>query len=362
MNSWVICQEDVEQLCAVEVVTMGEALIDFVSTEQGVSVEDAPAFVKAAGGAPANVAVGVRRLGGSAAFIGKVGNDPFGSFLVKSLALDGVVTSGIRYDASARTALAFIALGSDGERTFVFFRNPSADMSIRPEEVNLELVRSCRVFEHGSISLIQEPSRSATEYAIRIARSAGALICYDPNIRLNLWPSRAVAREVALSYMQYTDILKISEEEAAFLTATDKSDESIRAVRRHVRPECVVVITRGAQGCLLDAGHSTLDLPGLVVNSVDTTGAGDAFVSGLLVGLMRIADEMEMLNLRDSMVRLGKTEWAEILTFANAVGALSTTKKGAIPALPTLDEVRRFMKERGIQQFTFLGPDGPIPH
>jgi fructokinase len=177
-----------------DVIACGELLIDFVSTDSGITVAQAPAFQKAAGGAPANVAVGIARMGYRAGFAGQVGDDPFGHFLVDTLAEAGVDTSGISFTSEARTALAFVSLRADGERSFVFFRHPSADMLWRPEDVNEAYVANTRIFHYGSISLIGEPSRSATLLAVECARRAGALISYDPNLRLALWPSANRAR------------------------------------------------------------------------------------------------------------------------------------------------------------------------
>ena len=177
------------------VITLGELLIDFVSTRAGVSLEEAPAFEKAAGGAPANVAVGTARLGVTSAFLGKVGEDAFGRFLARTLKENGVDISGLCFSREARTMLAFVSLQASGERDFEFYRSPSADILYTPEEVHTALLQQARVFHFGSISLISEPSRSATLYAVETARQAGALISYDPNLRLNLWADEHAARE-----------------------------------------------------------------------------------------------------------------------------------------------------------------------
>jgi fructokinase len=169
------------------VITLGEMLIDFVPTVSGVSLIEAPAFQKAAGGAPANVAVGLARLGVPSGFMGKVGEDAF--------AENGVDTTALCFSKAARTALAFVSLKADGERDFMFYRHPSADMLYTPEEVDEDYLEQARIFHYGSISLIGEPSRSATLRAIEVARQSGALISYDPNLRLNLWPDAQSAKE-----------------------------------------------------------------------------------------------------------------------------------------------------------------------
>lgn len=307
------------------VASFGEMLIDFVALESGVTVGEASGFVKAPGGAPANVAVAVARLGRLAAFIGQVGDDPFGHFLTGVLAKNGVDVSGLRFSTEARTALAFVSLANGGERSFVFYRHPSADMLMRPEDVALDVIDRYRVFHFGSITMISEPSRSATLRAVEHALAAGKLISYDPNLRLALWPDAAAARAGMLTGLDYAHVVKVSEEEVAFLAP----DDGVRALwRDHTR---LIVVTAGANGARLYTRSAEYYAPGYRVTPVDTTGAGDGFVAGLLVGLLDHPDDyVDHLD--------------ELLHFANAVGALTTTKKGAIPALPTEAEVRALMQ------------------
>ena len=204
----------------VDVVTFGELLIDFVSTVSGVSLIEAPGFKKAAGGAPANVAVGLARLGVSSGFMGKVGDDDFGHFLAQTLAENGVDVSALLFSDEARTALAFVSVKEDGERDFMFYRHPSADMLMRREEIDHHYIGSAKVFHYGSISLISEPSRSATLAAVEGAREHGLLISYDPNLRLSLWPSPVEARRGIELGWDFADVIKISEEELDFLAGT----------------------------------------------------------------------------------------------------------------------------------------------
>uniref|UniRef100_A0A7N0SZS9 Carbohydrate kinase PfkB domain-containing protein n=1 Tax=Kalanchoe fedtschenkoi TaxID=63787 RepID=A0A7N0SZS9_KALFE len=190
------------------VICFGEMLIDFVPTVAGISLADAPGFKKAPGGALANVAVGIARLGGSAAFIGKVGEDEFGSMLANMLAENNVDNSGLRYDSKARTGLAFITLREDGEREFMFYRHPSADMLLTEAELDADLIKKGTIFHYGSISLIEEPCRSAHLAALKLAKSAGCLLSYDPNLRLLLWPSADAARKGIMSIWNEADIIK----------------------------------------------------------------------------------------------------------------------------------------------------------
>jgi fructokinase len=321
-----------------DVITLGELLIDFVPTVSGVTLIEAPAFKKAPGGAPANVAAGLAKLGISSGFMGKVGDDAFGHFLAQTLQEVGVDTSALCFSAEARTALAFVSLRADGEREFMFYRHPSADMLYAPEEVDTAYIRNARVLHYGSISLISGPSRSATLLAIEAARTAGLLISYDPNLRLNLWPSAEAAREGILLAWPLAQIIKVNEEELVFLTDQDPTGfqnlSGLEAAARQLwHPKLrLLVITRGPAGCCYITPGFSGKVPGFAVEAVDTTGAGDGFVAGLLKGLLAHpqADQDE-------------AQLREICRCANAVGAITTTERGAIPALPTAEQVDRFL-------------------
>lgn len=313
----------------VDVWTLGELLIDFVPDRSGVTLGEAERFAKAAGGAPANVAVGLRRLGVASGFVGKVGDDPFGRWLADVLKRDGVDTSQLRFDDAARTALAFVSLTADGERDFLFYRHPSADQLHRADEVDLKAVASGRVLHHGSISLIQDPSRSATLAAVDAARAAGATISYDPNLRLPLWPDAEAARTGILGAWPLAHLIKVSDEEVRFLTGSDDP----QAVRSLWHDDLrLLVVTRGADGVDWFTRDASGRVPGFEVRVQDTTGAGDAFVAGLLAAWTRtpgLDADPEALE--------------EALRRANAYAALTTTRSGAIPALPTAAELDRFL-------------------
>ncbi|KAI4384789.1 hypothetical protein MLD38_002892 [Melastoma candidum] len=307
------------------VVCFGEMLIDFVPPKSGYSLAQAPSFEKAPGGAPANVAVGISRLGGSSAFIGKVGADEFGYMLANILRENKVDNSGMRFDENARTALAFVTNKADGEREFLFFRQPSADMLLRESELDIDLIKKAGIFHYGSISLIDEPCRSAHIAAMRIAKSEGSLLSYDPNLRLQLWPSPEAARDGIMSIWDQADIIKISEEEIIFLTGADDPNDEAMVLDKLYHPNLkLLIITEGREGCRYYTKGSKGRVPGIEVNAVDTTGAGDSFVGGLLYALS--ADP----SLYEDDDRLTK-----VLRFANACGAVTVTKRGAIPALPT---------------------------
>jgi len=313
------------------VVCLGELLIDFVAQETGKLVGDVSGFQKAAGGAPANVTVAVRRLGHPSAFLGQVGDDPFGHYLADVLHTDGVNVDGLRFSAVARTALAFVSLADNGERSFVFYRHPSADMLYQPQDIDTQVLASAKIFHFGSITLITEPSRSATLQAATIARQNGALISYDPNLRLALWDSPESAKAGMFLGMEYADILKISEEELVFLVGKD----AVKPLFDAYPNLKLILITRGANGATAHTHAGCIaDHKGYTVQAVDTTGAGDSFMAGVLVGILEHGTEYE-------------SHFEEILAFANAVGAITTTGRGAIPSLPTRDQVRAFMAKIG---------------
>lgn len=324
------------------VLCLGEALVDFVADEAGVGLAECPGFRKAAGGAPGNVAVGLARLGVPSTFLGKVGEDPFGHFLEQSYRQAGVDTRFVRFDRDARTGLAFVALKADGDREFVFFRNPSADMLHRAEEVPDNAFAGCRVYHFGSISLIQEPSRGATLDCLRRARERGAIISYDPNLRPALWPNLETARRTILAALPQVDVVKVSQEEAEFLYGPATADEhAIRILRSGPR---LVAITCGERGSFLATVGAAVECEGFPVEAVDTTGAGDAFMAGLINQLLQ----------RGGLRTMEMEELREIGRYANAVGALTCTRKGAIPALPSADQVEGLLDSPLLDQESCL--------
>ncbi|KAF3945062.1 hypothetical protein ACB098_04G027200 [Castanea mollissima] len=322
----------VEKTGAGLIVSFGEMLIDFVPTVSGVSLAEAPGFLKAPGGAPANVAIAVSRLGGKSAFVGKLGDDEFGHMLAGILRENGVVDEGINFDKGARTALAFVTLRADGEREFMFYRNPSADMLLTPDELNLDLIRSAKVFHYGSISLIVEPCRTAHLKAMEVAKDAGLLLSYDPNLRLPLWPSPEEAREQIKSIWDKADLIKVSDVELEFLTGSNKIDDESAMTLWHPNLK-LLLVTLGELGCRYYTKNFHGEVEAFRVNTVDTTGAGDSFVGALLC---KIVDDQSILE--------DEPRLRAVLKFANACGAITTTKKGAIPALPTESDALSLIK------------------
>ncbi|KAG0501769.1 hypothetical protein HPP92_001841 [Vanilla planifolia] len=251
--------------------------------------------------------------------------------LVDILKQNKVEDEGVLFDTHARTALAFVTLRRDGEREFMFYRNPSADMLLTEKELNVDLIRRASIFHYGSISLISEPCRSAHLAAMRAAKEAGILLSYDPNVRLPLWPSEDAAREGIKSIWKEADFIKVSDDEVSFLTKGDPHDEN-NVLSLWYDGLKLLVVTDGEKGCRYFTKGFKGQVNGYSVNTVDTTGAGDAFVGSFLVSIAK-----------DRSIFEDEARLREALAFANACGALCTTKKGAIPALPTAAMAQELM-------------------
>jgi fructokinase len=320
------------------VVCLGELIIDFVPETNGLALSDVASFKRTAGGAPANVAAAVAKLGGVSRFIGKVGADPFGDYLQETLESAGVdVASTLLRTAKASTGIAFGSLRSDGERDFLFYRSPSADMLLAADEVDTAILADAGVFHFGSVSLIAEPCRTAAVSAAKRAREAGALVSYDPNVRLALWPDAAAARESVLARMELADLVKTSEEELTFLTG--ETDAEMGAAKLLAFGPAAIVVTRGADGCRVITASTDHTVPGVRVDAIDATGAGDGFMGGLLYQLARQGVEATGLSNAFADASFANAT----LRFANAAGAVTTTKRGAISALPSLREVEALL-------------------
>ncbi|MBW3622585.1 MAG: carbohydrate kinase [Armatimonadetes bacterium] len=317
-----------------DLLALGELLIDFVSSEPDVSLIHAPGFVKAPGGAPANVAVAAARMGLSSGFIGKVGEDPFGQFLRETLVDTGVSDAHLYSDPEARTTLAFIATRTDGRKDIAFYRNPGADAQLSPEELPFDALRSCRCLHFGSVSMSREPARSATLRAVEAAREAGALISFDPNWRPPLWEDYTVARDLIWHAMPLADVVKLADEEWEFVTGTQDLEEGARKVLDAGPKLCLV--TLGAEGAYYHNGTVQGRVPGFTVPVADTLGAGDAFVGAVLSEFL-IAGKVESLSEGDLQ---------RIVRFGNAAGALTCTGTGVIPSLPHRAAVQRFLSEQ----------------
>lgn len=305
-----------------DLVAMGELLIDF--TPAGRSEQGQALFECNPGGAPANVAVLLAKLGKKTAFLGKVGADSFGELLRFTLQDYGVDTEGLMISKDVHTTLAFVLLAENGERSFSFCRNPGADLTITEEEVNYTIIGQSRIFHFGSLSMTAEPAKSATLKALEYAKRKELLITFDPNLRESLWVSMEEARKAIETGMSYTDILKVSYEELSFLTGTEDLEEgTLHLMRNFDIP--LIFVTLGEQGCFYRYLHTTGTVSAYPIQMVDSTGAGDSFFGAVICKVLEIPGGFHRMTVDDV---------AECARFANAAGALATVKKGGIPALP----------------------------
>jgi fructokinase len=317
-----------------DIVCLGELLVDMFPAELGRRLVEVSAFRPKPGGAPANVAVAVARLGAQSAFIGKVGDEAFGHHLAEVLAQEGVDVQGMRFDEEARTGMAFIAMPDENTAEFVFYRNPGADMRLQADELDRGLLQETRAFHFGSLSLGQEPSRSATIEAANIAREAGALISFDVNYRPTLWRSPEEAYDRIMATIPHVDLLKVNEVELALLTGSEDLDTASKVLLEKGPDLCVV--TLGPDGSFFRVAEGGEHVPAFKVKTVDAVGCGDAFIAGLLCQLVVDEDWHDQLTLE---------RMREILRYANAVGALTALTQGVIPALPTADQVNGFLAQ-----------------
>ena len=316
-----------------DIVCLGELLVDMFPTEYGRRLAEVSAFLPKPGGAPANAAVAAARLGARSAFIGKVGDDAFGHHLVDVMRANGVDTRGIRFDREARTTLAFIAKPDANTQEFVFYRNPGADTRLRPDELDRELLQGTRVLHFGSLSLGAEPIRSATWEALKLARQGGALISFDVNYRPSLWESPQQALDQVRSMIPHVDLVKVNEIELELLTGSQESAASRRLLELGPR---LVVVTLGPLGSYFATSEGGEHVPPFQVEAVDATGCGDAFIAGLL---------WQLIAGGDWRAQLTSERLRSILRYANAVGALTATKVGVIPALPSAAQVEEFLSQ-----------------
>ncbi|UEM05568.1 PfkB family carbohydrate kinase [Skermanella rosea] len=302
-----------------DAICMGELLIDFVPVTTGTDLLTATAFQKAPGGAPANVAVGLSRLGTSSALMGRASEDGFGRFLIKTLEDSGVDVSLMRRSRRTRTPLAFVSLAEDAEREFLFYGDPSAGFC--PEDVDFEAIAKAKLVHFGSIGLIPEASCVATLQAVDAARGQGLHVSFDANLRLDLWPTADSAREAIREGIERATIVKLSDDELDFLTGATDPVEGARGLMH--AGTALMVVTHGRHGCTFVTREVAGKASSFKVDPVDTTGAGDAFMAGLLTGLLEHPNAPLTSDLLHAMC-----------LFANAAGALATTQRGGIPGLP----------------------------
>ncbi|HOP57369.1 MAG TPA: carbohydrate kinase [Bacillota bacterium] len=316
-------------------ISIGEVLVDFIPDAGNWKLKDVPIFRRQAGGAPANVAAAVARLGGRSVVLSKLGNDPFGDFLIDEMKKTGIDTSYIKHTDEASTGLAFVSLKPDGNRDFCFYRNPSADMLLSQDEIDLDIFEEGDILHFCSIDLVDFPVRKAHEKAIGIAKEKRLIVSFDPNIRLSLWENKEELREIVRRFIPLSDILKISEDELEFITG--KKDITGALSSLFIGDVKVIVYTMGANGSAVYTKDRTFVHDGFVVDAIDTTGCGDAFIGAFLYMILSGSLTKESL---------GKSDYQKILEFSNAVGSLVATKKGALASMPGYMETEMFLKEK----------------
>lgn len=310
----------------IDVTALGEILIDF--TPCGKSEAGQRVFEQNPGGAPANVLACLNKCGKKTAFIGKVGNDMHGQFLINVMKDSGINTEGVVVDDNVFTTLAFVGLSETGERSFSFARKPGADTCLTQEELKEEIIRDSKVFHIGSLSLTAEPAKGTTFKALEIAKEAGCIVSYDPNYRAPLWDSKEAAIEGMRSVVLYVDVMKISDEETALLT--DIVEPEGAAKKLVDMGVSIVAVTLGADGALVCTKEGSIIVAGFKADMVDTTGAGDSFWGGFLKCLLESGKRPEDVSLQEA---------AEFARYGNAVASLCVEKRGAIPAMPTVDAI-----------------------
>lgn len=308
--------------------TIGEMLIDFIPNKINTGLKNVDSFTKLPGGAPANVAVCASKLGAETYFVGKFGKDAFGDFLLETLENHKVNTKYTYKTSEANTALAFVSLREDGAREFSFYRNPSADLLLDIDDVKDIEFKKDDIISFCSVGLVDYPIRYATKYLLEKAKSKRAKIIFDPNLRLNLWDDHEDLFNTIKEFSKYADIIKISDDELEFITRKTNLDDALTYLNELGLEN--IIITKGKYGAYAKFKNVEVSVSGNKVKAVDTTGAGDSFVGALLYKLSVLNKDIENIN---------NKELEDILTFANKVASIVTTKYGAMDSLPSLEEV-----------------------
>ena len=311
----------------IDVVALGELLIDFATI--ATDPDGYPTMAAHPGGAPANFLAALTKFGAKTALMGKVGTDTFGKLLLSTLQNAGIDTRGMIETDEVFTTLAFVTFDAHGDREFAFSRKPGADTCIRFEELDLSLIDEAKVFHFGTLSLTDEPARSATYQAVAYAKSKGKLITFDPNLRKPLWKDLDTCKEQMLWGIRQADVMKISDEEVEFLFGLGVEDGAAHILKEFGVK--LVFVTCGADGCYFSNGIATGKVPSLSgIQVKDTTGAGDIFGGSAVWKLLQLGKAPEALT---------EEELRDVVRFACASAGLSTTRPGGISSVPSYEEV-----------------------
>lgn len=317
------------KLCAV-----GEAILDFIPEEKGRRLKDVVSFQRVAGGAPANVAGAVAKLGGQAKMITKLGEDAFGDHILECLKRTAIDTSAILRTHEGDTSLAFVSLAEDGNRDFMFYRRSCADKLLAPDDIKEDALQDCGILHFCSVSLIEAPIKYAHKKLIDMAIKEDVLISFDPNLRLSLWEDEDALRTTVKEFIPYADILKISDEELEFITGCTTIKEALPQLM--VGRVKLIIYTMGKDGAAAYFGQECVHVEGCPVAVKDTTGAGDSFIGAFLYELLKY----EHHDLR----AISSSQYAHYLRFANGYAAFTTTKAGALDAMATRQQIDEFLK------------------
>ncbi|MBO4688268.1 MAG: carbohydrate kinase [Clostridiales bacterium] len=320
-----------------KLVAIGEALIDFIPARKGCDFDDVDSFFPAVGGAPANVCAAFSKLGGESVFLSQLGDDPFGHKIIHTLEKTGIDTSYVVMTDVANTALAFVSLAADGNRTFSFYRKPSADMLYTSEQVDRSAFDDAFALHFCSVSLGDFPMKGAHVRAIGYAKEKGALISFDPNLRFPLWESREALNEAVLEFLPKADILKLSDEELAFITGKETIEEALPEL--FASGVKLVLFTCGKDGMYGFTEKVRAHVSSPKVDVVDTTGAGDASIGSFLWKLMTLGVDLD--NISD----ITEEKLTEALAFSTKFCTISVQRKGAIPSYPTLEQVQQYQTQ-----------------
>lgn len=316
-----------------DVTALGELLIDF--TENGKSAQNNPLLEANPGGAPCNVLAMLSGLGKKTAFIGKVGDDMFGHQLENALKETGIETTGLKFDPEANTTLAFVHTKEDGDREFSFYRNPGADQMLSENDLEEALIKDCRIFHFGSLSMTSETCRKATVRAIELAKESGAVISFDPNLRELLWKDLEEAKKQIDYGMKQCQILKISDNEIVWFTGLTDYEEGVRYLQKKYEIP-LILLSMGKEGSRAYCRGVRAEVPAVLQSrTVETTGAGDTFCACVL-----------NFVLEHGWRAYTREELEEMLKFANAAASIITTRKGALRVMPEKKEVEDLLKER----------------
>lgn len=314
-----------------KLVTIGECLIDFTPSEQGGSLAEVAGFTKNAGGAPANVAAVVAKLGQHAALLSQVGQDAFGDFLIKTMEMAGIDTTYIAQTTEGETSLAFVSLTDDGNRDFLFYRRNAADLLYRKEQLPKDLLTAGDILHFCSVNLVESAMKHAHEALIEQANDAGCLVSFDPNVRLPLWHDADACRSAILEFLPKAHIVKLSDEELVFLTHITDEQQAIDALFQDKVQ--VLFVTHGAEGASLYTKQMRVKVSANIVQAIDTTGAGDAFIGAVLSILL------EKNITPKTLEQFCESQTKSLLSFANQYAGASTKKHGAIASYLTKDEL-----------------------